>query len=231
MIARLKHIAKRNNFFIYTKPYQLNIWGVRSKSIIPNQFDDEIHVFFTTDDGFLKSWKHYVFPCTTDPGTYWLKNPMSPKGTAMLAAGQYLDTYKMDLHRNKYKALCQRLEKVKVIRDYNRNAVLDFYNGTPDYGMFGINIHRANRSGTTYKVDNHSAGCQVFQKVEDFELFMKLCDMHRKLYGNRFSYTLIDKRMESRKTIKKVVLGIVGLSAISLGTIWIMNQQQELIKT
>ena len=29
------------------------------------------------------------YECTTDAGTYWMQNPMSRKGTAMLVPGQY----------------------------------------------------------------------------------------------------------------------------------------------
>jgi hypothetical protein len=31
---------------------------------------------------------------------------------------------------------------ITVLRDYDRNAILDFWNGKPETGMFGINIHR-----------------------------------------------------------------------------------------
>ena len=216
-IGRIKHIAKRKGYLIYNKPYQLNIWGIRSCNEKPNRFDDELHVFYVEgkNSGFgRKKWTHYVFPITTDPGTYWLNNPMSPQGTAMLAPGQYRDTYKLDLHRGKYYALCQRLAKVTVIRDFNRDAILDFRNGTPDRGMFGINIHRARKTGTTYTVDNHSAGCQVFQRVQDFDLFMRLCEMHRDLYGNQFTYTLIDQRMEFKAILRRTTMGIIGLGAL-----------------
>lgn len=220
-IGRIKHIAKRKGFVIYDKPYQLNIWGIRSRNEKPNRFDDELHVFYVEGDqserklGFgFKKWMHYVFPITTDPGTYWLNNPMNPQGTAMLAPGQYRDTYKIDLHRGKYYALCQRLNKVKVLRDYNRDAILDFQNGTPDQGMFGINIHRARKSGSTYTVDNHSAGCQVFKRAKDFDLFMRLCEVHRGIYGNQFTYTLIDQRMEFKAILRRTAMSVIGLGTL-----------------
>ena len=223
MINKLKHIAKSNGYVIYDEPYRLNIWGVRSPSTTPNSFDDEIHVFFIKEDG---GWEHQVFKCTTDPGTYWLKNPMNPQGTAMLSTGQYLDAYKIAKHRNKYYALCQRLKKVSVIRDYNRNAILDFYNGKLETGMFGINIHRARRSGKTFKVDNHSAGCQVFQNASDFEYFMRLCEMHKKIHGNVFTYTLIDKRQEQKAFRKKLAIATLGLGLL-FTAIWNLTQEDS----
>ncbi|MBL4862076.1 MAG: hypothetical protein JKY09_03545, partial [Crocinitomicaceae bacterium] len=159
MIARIRNIANRKGYLIFKEPYKLNIWGFRSRNEKPNSFDDEIHVFYNTSKSIIARWTYFIFKCTTDPGTYWLRNPMQPQGTALLAPKQYINAYKIALHRGKYYALCQRLGKVEVIRDYNRNAILDFNNGTKSTGMFGINIHRARRIGTTYKVDNYSAGC------------------------------------------------------------------------
>ncbi len=226
MISRIRHIAKRNNYVIYDEPFKLNIWGARSRNVLPNRFDDELHVFFKTAKGIFAKWVYFVFKCTTDPGTYWLNNPMHPQGTAMLAPNQYVDTYKIARHRGKYYALCQRLNKVQVVRDYNRNALLDFYNGQPDSGMFGINIHRARRTGITYTVDNYSAGCQVFQKASEFNFFMKLCEMHKKLHGNKFTYTLIDKRMEFRRVMRKTVFGLTTLGILGAGY-WLINQNKQ----
>ncbi|MBL4704288.1 MAG: hypothetical protein JKY54_07190 [Flavobacteriales bacterium] len=227
MIGRIKHIAKQKGYQIYQQPFKLNIWGFRSKNELPNKFDDEFHVFFNTREGLFPKWAYFVFKCTTDPGTYWLKNPMHPQGTAMLAPGQYVDVYKIDRHRGKYYALCQRHGKVKVIRDYNRNAILDFFSGTPDYGMFGINIHRARKTGTTYKVDNYSAGCQVFKKAKDFELFMRLCEMHRKAHGNSFTYTLIDKRMQAKARLKRAVIGLTVAGLLTAGYLWLTHQDKK----
>ena len=230
MISRIRHIARRKGFLIFKEPFKLNIWGIRSRSIEPNQFDDELHVFFKQKKG-LSPWTYFVFKITTDPGTYWLKNPMHPQGTAMLAEGQYVDTYKIARHREKYYALCQRLKKVKVIRDYNRNALLDFYNGKPDYGMFGINVHRARKTGITYTVDNHSAGCQVFQQASDFNFFMKLCEKHKINHGNKFTYTLIDRRNEFRTALKRTAIGLFGLGALAAGYLWYNETQNKQLIT
>lgn len=218
LLIRIKNIARKKGYKIFTDPYKLNIWGIRSKSTVPNTFNDTLYVFYKD---FKRRWIKYTFQCTTDPGTYWLNNPIQPQGTAILAPGQYIDTYKIDRHRAKYYALCQRLKKVKIIRDYNRNARLDFYNGSVHYGMFGINIHRARKTGETLTVDKHSAGCQVFKRASDFNLFMKLCEMHRKFHQNRFSYTLIDQRMEFRQSIKGLLIGTIAATALIGVGLWL----------
>lgn len=223
MIKRIKTIAQEKGHVIYTEPYRLNIWGFRANTEKPNVFDDELHVFTNVSQTKIVKWAYLVFKITTDPGTYWLQNPLNPKGTAILKAGQYLDAYSIDKHRNKYYALCQRLAKVTVIRDYDRDAILDFNNGKEQTGMFGINIHRARKTGSTYSVDRHSAGCQVFKNAQDFDFFMKLCEVHRKLYGNKFTYTLVDKRMEFRKTLKKITISSVLISLLLGGFYLVSN--------
>jgi len=224
MIRKIKAIAKQNGYVIYDEPYRLNIWGFRANNEKPNSFDDELHVFTNISKTKTPNWAYLVFKITTDPGTYWLKNPMNPQGTAILKAGQYEDTYKIGKHRGKYYALVQRLKTVTVVRDYDRDAVLDFYNGIEQTGMFGINIHRARKDGESYRIDKWSAGCQVFKNGRDFNFFMKLCEVHRKLYGNVFTYTLIDKRTEFRTKLKKITIGSV-LIGLLLGGYYFVSSE------
>lgn len=221
VLQKLKAILRHKGFKLYTRPYELNIVGMRSSSTIPNQFDDEIHVFYKVN---LTKWNYHVFNATTDPGTFWLRNPMQPQGTAILAQGQYINAYALGLHRGQYTALIQQ-KPVTVIRDYDRDASLDFYNGTKAEGLFGINIHRANRTGTTLTVDRNSAGCQVFENAESFEQFLLLCQRHRQNYGNQFTYTLIDFRAVRRETFRRIALsaGVLGVLAL----IWYVFTKDE----
>ena len=209
MLAIIINTLRFRTYETFVRPYELNIVGIRSDSTLPNRFDDEIHVFFKNGSG---KWIHYIFPATTDPGTYWLQNPMSPQGTAILKQGQYKGTYQIGLHRGKYYALVQS-KPVTVLRDYDRNAVLDFWNGKPETGLFGINIHRASVNGTTKSVDSYSAGCQVFANINDFNLFMQLCEKHKQFYGNTFTYTLIDKRAIAREQKKTMAVSLAGIGA------------------
>src|ERR1035437_9729223 len=158
VFAKIKGILRSKGYELYTRPYELNIIGVRSESTTPNTFDDEIHVFYKVAPIV---WNYHAYKATTDPGTFWLRNPMQPQGTAILSQGQYRGAYQIGLHQGKYKALVQ-VKPITVIRDYDRDATLDFKNGTKSKGMFGINIHRASVTGITKAVDKYSAGCQVF---------------------------------------------------------------------
>lgn len=175
-------------FKVFTRPYELNILGVRNNSSVPNVFDDTINVLYKDDAG---RWQDHSYRVTTDPGLYWLTNPLNVDGTAILKTGQYLNSHMIGLHRGKYTALVQR-GPVTVIRDANRDKTVDF-SGKEDTGLFGINIHRAMEQGTTTSVDRFSAGCQVFANANDFSAFLALCEKHKQLYGNLFSYTLVNQ--------------------------------------
>jgi hypothetical protein len=203
-INQLLDALKEKNYQVFTKPYMLNIVGVRTTEQ-PNKFDDTMNVFWKDDNN---KWILKQYPCTTDPGTYWLKKPMNKLGTAILKEGQYIDGYKVGLHKGKYTALRQA-KNVVVYRDSDRNAIFDF-NSRETTGMYGINIHKAGLKSEY--VNNWSAGCQVFQKSADFDEFMGLVKKQEAKYGNKFTYTLVDKVGTEKK--KKFRVGLyIGITA------------------
>lgn len=190
MLKEVLQTLKQKGYTINTRPFELNIVGIRSASNIPNSFDDKIIVCYKREDG---EWIINQFKATTDPGTYWLKNLMNPAGTAILKPGQYKNSHRIGVHRNKYQALVQQ-NPVTVIRDSNKDDTLDFTGTKEQTGIFGINIHRASVNGVTKLVDKHSAGCQILADVNDFNLLMQLAERHKNMYGNNFTYTLIEEK-------------------------------------
>jgi hypothetical protein len=224
MLQRIKALLKYKGHELFSRPYELNIVGMRSKSMKPNSFDDELHVFYKTNP---LHWEYHVFKITTDPGTFWLKNPMQPQGTAILSEGQYKNAYALGLHRGQYKALVQ-VKPITIMRDYDRNAVLDFYNGKKERGLYGINIHRANRVGKTKTVDRNSAGCQVFENASDFDVFMKMCEQHKSRFGNFFTYTLIDFRTVQRRHVKMMTYFLGAMVGVGIaGHYYFKNKQSK----
>lgn len=206
-------LMRKNDYVIYDEPYKLNIVGVRNAQTQPNKFDDSIFVFFKDENN---RWVDYEYPATTDTGTYWLLNPMSNMGSAMLKAGQYVDAYEQGIHKT-YKALTQKLP-VTVYRDYDRDATFDIFTKETT-GVYGINIHKA--GADSENVDKWSAGCQVFKRSDDFSEFMKMTDKHRELYGNAFTYTLIDERAIMRRKRRTLMFIFLGLSLVSGGILLI----------
>lgn len=129
---------RSKDYVIYDKPYQLNIVGVRNAQSQPNKFDDSIFVFYKDDKN---DWVEKEYPATTDTGMFYLLNPMSNLGAAMLKEGQYVDSYKQGLHKGEYLALVQD-KPVTTYRDYDRDAVFDIFTKETT-GNYGINIHKA----------------------------------------------------------------------------------------
>ena len=157
---------------------QFHLIGVRSKANEKNKFDDSLYLV----NGPIM----FRYTCTTNPGTYWLKNLLNPKGTAVLKPGQYIDSWKLGLHQGKYEALVQA-KPITVYRDADKDDLAE-EQGKEDTGMFGINIHHANASAISSFIDKWSAGCQVLNNPTEFASMLKACK-DSKLTG--FTYTLL----------------------------------------
>ena len=187
-VEYLQGVIEGMGYSFFTKGnYNVNIIGVRNPNLVANSFDDTmICAYKVKDQWVLKEWQ-----ITTDAGTYWLENPLNVKGCALLVPNQYRGVYKIDKHRNKYYALCQRNGEVEVYRDDTKDQILNFDDATKQWGYFGINIHRSNPYSESTSVDKWSAGCQVFKKVDDFNEFMTICNKAREEWSNSFTYTLI----------------------------------------
>ena len=176
--------------------YNVNIMGIRSKVSESNQFDDYIVIAYLDENGENVR----VYPATTDPGKYFLQNPLVAAGTLILVSGQYKGAYKVGLHgrsrSNPYKAL-EQIRPMKYVRDNNRDSIVDIsLIDKPEnhiVGNFKTNIHRAHQTVFQKWVGRYSAGCQVIQRSEDFDEFMGIVELSRIKYGNSFTYTLFNE--------------------------------------
>ena len=174
--------------------YNLNIVGIRNSKThgkVTNTFDDKITVSYNKNG----QPKYFEFDATTDPGSHWEKHLLNKKGVAILVPGQYRGSHKVGLHRGKYKALIQQ-KPLKVYRDKNKDGIFDFLEESINQGLYGINIHRATsrENKKSIKVDKWSAGCQVIASNRDFKTFMKIVNKAANIYGNTFTYTLIESK-------------------------------------
>ena len=183
-----KIFAKKGYVFFTKGEYNLNIIGVRHKGAkVSNRFEDCFVVIYNTaNEQNVKR----VFTCTTLPGKKAMEHPIQIKGTAILKEGQYRGAYQIASHKGKYKALCQKKPLI-VYRDNNKDHVYDLSPLSIDKGIFGINIHKAGDNSTL--VDGWSYGCQVLAKSIDFNALMRLAERSASIYGNSFTYTLINE--------------------------------------
>jgi hypothetical protein len=179
--------AKGYNWF-ENGDYNVNIVGVRNMANgqkATNTFDDWITISYKENG----EWKFYSFAATTEAGTHYLKSPMNKNGTAIIVPNQYKGSHAIGLHQGKYSALRQ-VGKLRIWRDNDKDLDYDYVNEADSFND-GINIHKANNTGTSVYVNNWSAACQVLANAKDFDLFMDVCQKSADLYGNKFTYTLI----------------------------------------
>lgn len=224
-LKQIEQNLLNKGYLVYSQPNKLNVVGIRTKSNTSSTtFDDYIAYFYYDENGRIIG---KVAPATTDPSVYYLRdNPLRSDGTAILKSGQYRDAYIIGTHAGKYTALVQRGAPVTVIRDNDRNDLLNFFADT-DTGYFGINIHRASRGKNNVNiVGPDSAGCQVFRDEADFNEMMRLAQVSKSKYGNKFTYTLLDE-MDDIKVKRNVGVLLAGLGLIGLGVYFYIKTKKK----
>jgi len=206
-------LVESSGYTLDKRPEKLNIVGIRDASVaVPENYSDAIAYFYWDENGNLKG---KVAEATTTPSVYYLENIFpGVTASAILKGGQYVDAYSLGLHNKLYEALVQT-EPVTVIRDGDRNSILNYF-GKTTTGLYGINIHHSTASwASDDKIGKDSAGCQVFRFLPDFDDMIKLAKKSSAKYGNKFTYTLIDKRENLQKNINYALIGavIIGVTA------------------
>jgi hypothetical protein len=185
-----KVLMKKGYSFFEKGQYNLNIIGIRSNKKEAGFFDDFITCIYKDSNN---KWVCRYWKATTDAGTYWLSNPMNQRGTALLVPNQYRGVYKIGMFKGRYKCLVQS-KPLKVYRDNNKNKIQDYDPKTIQEGMFAIQIHKSNPYFISVVNDKWSAGCQVFSAPKDFSEFMDLVYKAESVWGDSFTYTLIEEK-------------------------------------
>ena len=179
----IKDLYLTYGYEFYTRDLDINLFGIRDPSNI-DTFNDVIGICYLENNiPVIKKYK-----ASTDPGKYYLLNPLSSKGTAILVPGQYINVFTIGKHKGSYEALVQN-RPVKVYRDRNRDLKLDYSN--IESGMFGINLHRTSSYGSVINVGKYSAGCQILNSPNDLTEVLKLCKISMRKYSFKaITYTL-----------------------------------------
>jgi hypothetical protein len=190
-VKLIEDAVKRKGFVWFDNgQYNANIIGVRTREhTASNSFDDYL-LYIAKDEN--NDWFFKKYPVTTVPGLTQFQNPDHKDGVAILESNQqYRAAYKLGFHKGQYKALVQHGKNpVTVYRDNTKDSVINLDPTTKTTGWFGINIHKSGNDSTF--VGDWSAGCQVFKREKDFNEFIQLCEKSAKIYGNFFTYTLLD---------------------------------------
>jgi len=168
--------------------YNVNLFGIRNGYDTVNEFNDILGIAFRDDLGNPIVIEHRG---TTKAGLYWLKSKMgNANGTALLQPDQYPNCWKIGDHKG-YEALVQKGMPFKVWRDADQDGQLD-HDGKTYTDVTGLNMHTTSFINEIDKVGAYSAGCQVRQKKEDHKVIMEILKRSAALYGNSFTYTLIE---------------------------------------
>ena len=200
----IEKFMKDNGHVWYEEDYQLNIVGVTNSEAGPppnltNLFDDFMTITYKVNGETF----FHIYPATTRPGKTWaLGNPQSngtleplnPDGLGFIPTHKTSireDAYKIRGHgKTRYEAMGTNGKHMDIWRD----PVFDtIYSQTiAEFGNKGMNIHRSSKTGTSTVVNKWSGGCQVFANIGHFMEFMTLANKHRELWGNTFTYTLVE---------------------------------------
>lgn len=169
------------------QPTNFNLFGIRNSEDQNKDFFNDYIGFFTDIDSDIALYRG-----TTDPGIYWTLNAEINKGAAHLCVGYHENIWVIDKHKGLYTALCNRwnCNKTKVWRDLNKDTGFDIKIDKIESGRFGINLHRADALHKLNYIGRYSAGCQVIQSANNFDIIIEKA----KLSGlKKFSYFLFDK--------------------------------------
>ncbi|NJM37761.1 MAG: hypothetical protein HC845_07835 [Akkermansiaceae bacterium] len=150
----------------------MGVPGVNDRGI----YDDAI--FIDTPDTFA-AFNGNTDPSRHKPGTGFSD---SSKGMAKLKLGAWF-VHKLDFHGSKvlgpYRAICQRLGKVTVVRDGKNGKDYE------DTGNFGINIHKGSYNGTS------SLGCQTLHPDQWSSFISMAMDLAKRYHGDQWEKTVI----------------------------------------
>lgn len=208
LFNKVNNLAERKDYKIFksnNRNYNVNIWFIRNSDITVDAFNDICFLFYK--EFKTNKWVGKLYKVSTNPGLYYLNNPLNKQGTAIVVPGQYIKTHKIDLHKrgtsSEHEAFCHRKGVVLVYRDNNKDSILDIGGDIYRNGA-GLNSHRpTNYSQKTGKVNRSSAGCLIHATREQFdksndkkskETFMGILRNSELNYGEWMSFVLDESK-------------------------------------
>ncbi len=192
----LKQKYLKMGYKFRTDKMALNLFGERSVNSQSDKFDDIVGCAWVNENSVpcIVNYK-----ATTDPGKYWLQNPMNKKGTIIMVPGQYLEAYGIGKHKGEYEAFVQ-IAHIAYVRDNNKDTVLDFslyrdkekFKKEVFWDICGTNLHRSSAWNIIPFIGQYSAGCQVLQNPKEFATLIELRDKSALKGWKKFDYTLFE---------------------------------------
>jgi hypothetical protein len=186
----IKKVVQHKHYDWWEGPYNVFLYGIRSRSVAVDLWNDVLGICYIDHFGNKINLMHKG---STKPGLYWLKKKKGNiNGTAILPPGQYRSCWKIGNHKA-YTALVQKGNPFKVWRDNNEDGRFD-YQGTLYTDVTGLNMHTESLERDIDRVGPYSAGCQVRAFDKEHFAMMSIIELSKNLYGDGFSYTLLEER-------------------------------------
>ncbi len=176
--------AKKGYVF---EEYYPNIIALRrSKDRQPDAWQDLLLVLWRRPDSI---WQSRAYLCTTMPGVYFVQNPRNPKGSPMIAPGQYLNLFEPGVVGD-HSALVQR-GTITLYRDANKSGAIDAGDPIDRGNSFGMNINNTKMDQEPATIGQWSEGNIVMPKKNERAELQRIYTTAYKSQGRRFALTLL----------------------------------------
>jgi hypothetical protein len=189
---KLKKVLESKGMTVFTKDYDMTLGGIRNVTDNKkDRFDDYVFMMYHVA-GKLHC---EMFQATTLSGIHYLRNPMNPAGTAIVAHDvQHISCYQLQDKGHRGSKAFRQVADMVYYRDNNKNDTADF-GGVNNRikGNFLTNLHRA--GNWSILVGRNSAGCQVVARLKSLYRMFTLAQYQiENGHGDKFSYALITNR-------------------------------------
>jgi hypothetical protein len=196
----IEKALKNSDFLLFTRPYSVNLGGIRSADNRSGMFNDQLYAFYYTDSGNIEG---VIVNGTTDAGTYYRNNPLNKEGTAILQHDkQYRGCYQLQdpeldssLRGHKGRKAFRQIKNMDYWRDNNFDNVLDFTG--PTHNEIAYTNHHYMGVAGNY-VGKWSAGCQGTPESHQNLIYSIADKQIEKGLGDKFSYTLFHEHTIER---------------------------------
>jgi hypothetical protein len=201
VIEKIIKIVNAGGGEVYEQPGYINFFAVRSY-VTNDTFNDALYIYWKESDGSFKCVTTNGF--TTKPGKRIILNENGKQhkdGAAILKEGWQKDIWHIGKHQNKYTALRSTggiTNPTVITRDptqYGKRGSYEFrvFEDRTYSGHFGVNFHKSANPGRT--VNGYSAGCQVFQQLNEFEEMLAMAKAATSKGQETFSYFLTNENV------------------------------------
>lgn len=128
------------------------------------------------------------FTCTTEPGRWYTKNRLSPKGAAFVKLDfKQEGVWQLGTHKDQPNCLVQTGAPITVIRDAAGDG--SRAGDKEERGWFGINMHHTKGNYDKNSIGRWSAGCCVLPSPQQHQEIVKAFKASKQ---NKCSYILLD---------------------------------------